>query len=87
MGYHDRLFDLMDERPFTKSEIRDYCALLFGESNFDGVPDPTIDWKSFVSHVSRLVNNESDQWNPLKRRRKPWVSVNKLNRRKRLLCG
>ena len=86
MGHHDRLFDLIDERPFTKSEIRDFCAMLFGEENFDGVPDPTLDWKAFLSHVARVTNNESDQWNPLRRKQKKWVSVKKLGRRNKL-CG
>ena len=87
LGYHDRLFDLIDERRFTKSEVRDFCAILFGESNFDGVPDPTFDWRAFLSHLSRLAQNESDQWNPLKRRRQKLVSVNKLGRRNKLVCG
>ena len=36
-GFHDRVFDMLDERSLTKSEIRDFCALLFGKENFDGV--------------------------------------------------
>jgi hypothetical protein len=39
---HDHLFDLIDERPFIKSEVRDYCATMFGESKMDGVPDPSM---------------------------------------------
>lgn len=87
MGHHDRLFDLIDERPFTKGEVRDFCAILFGEDSFDGVPDPSSDWKEFLAHLSRLAKNESDQWNPIKKRRKPWVSAKKLGRRKNMFCG
>jgi hypothetical protein len=85
-GSHDRLFDLIDERPFTKSEIRDFCAILFGDANFDGIPDPSIDWNSFLSHLSRLAQNENDQWNAIKRRKTPWVSVKKLGHRRRFFC-
>eukprot|EP00957_Ditylum_brightwellii_P002705 208526-Ditylum_brightwellii.AAC.1 len=44
MGFHDRIFDLLDERALTRSELRDFCFLLFGEENFDGVPDPSAEW-------------------------------------------
>ncbi|CAB9506711.1 expressed unknown protein [Seminavis robusta] len=80
MGYHDRVFDMLDERLLTKSELRDFCFLLFGESNFDGVPDPSLDWDGFIQNVERLLQSESLQWNPVKQRMKPWISVKKLNR-------
>merc|ERR1712038_1813774 len=51
MGYHDRMFDMLDERPLTKGELREFCALLFGKDNFDGVPDPSINWKGFLSDI------------------------------------
>ena len=79
MGYHDRLFDLIDERLLTKSEIRDFCELLFGGNNFDGVPDPSIDFVGFVEQIARLINKESMQWNPITRRAAPWVNLSKLN--------
>ena len=80
MGYQDRLFDLIDNRRLTKNEIRDFIALLFGGENFDGVPDPSVDWDGFMKEVTHLLKNEKNQWHPIKKRAKPWVSVNKLNR-------
>ena len=62
MGYHDRVFDMLDERLLTKSELRDFCSLLFGEENFDGVPDPSMDWNGFVQNMQRMLNRESMQW-------------------------
>lgn len=62
MGYHDRVFDILDERPLTKTEIRDFCALLFGEEHFDGVPDPALEWRSFMEGVERLLRKEVSQY-------------------------
>ena len=80
LGFHDRVFDMLDERLLTKTELRDFCYLLFGESNFDGVPDPSLDWDGFVQNVERLLQSETLQWNPIKKRMKPWISIKKLNR-------
>jgi hypothetical protein len=62
MGYHDRVFDMLDERALTKTEVRDFCALLFGEENFDGVPDPSLEWDAFLEDMKRLLRKESPQW-------------------------
>ena len=62
MGYHDRVFDMLDERALTKTEVRDFCALLFGEENFDGVPDPSLEWDAFLEEMKRLLKKESPQW-------------------------
>lgn len=79
LGYHDRLFDLIDERALTKGELREFCSLLFG-SNIEDIPDPVSDWKGFVSYIEERLIYESPQWNPLKKKVKPWISVKKLNR-------
>lgn len=62
MGYHDRVFDMLDERLLTKSELRDFCRLLFGDQNFDGVPDPSLDWTGFVQNIERMLGLENLQW-------------------------
>ena len=60
LGYHDRVFDLLDERPLTTAEMRDFLCLLLGD--LDGVPDPSGDWSGFLQHVKRLVENEKETW-------------------------
>jgi len=80
MGYHDRVFDMLDERKLSKSELRDFCAILFGLDSLDGVPDPSLDWVGFVKSVEILLQKEQLQWNPIKKRAKPWISLTKLNR-------
>jgi len=62
MGCNDRLFDLLDERPLTVGEIRDFCVILFGQTNMDGIPDPAVEWSSFLSLLSRIQNREKHQW-------------------------
>lgn len=46
MGYHDRVFDMMDERPFTHEELRSFCStlLVHGTNSSDNLPDPSADW-------------------------------------------
>ena len=45
MGYHHRIFDMMDERPFTHEELREYCSLLLiDRTPADELPDPSADW-------------------------------------------
>jgi len=79
MGYHDRIFDMLDERALTKGELRDFCFLLFGSENFDGVPDPSVDWSAFIKSIERLSEKEKLHWNPMKKRLTPWIDVKKLN--------
>jgi hypothetical protein len=80
LGYHHRLFDLLDERAFTHDEVREFLGLLFGEGQFDAVPDPQADWKGFVSDVDRIVKKENNQWNPISKKVQPWVDMKKLNK-------
>mmetsp|Transcript_24471 Transcript_24471/g.59931 ORF Transcript_24471/g.59931 Transcript_24471/m.59931 type:complete len:399 (+) Transcript_24471:42-1238(+) len=79
-GCHDRVFDILDERPFLKSDIRDFFALLFGRDNFDGMADPLVDWDAFVQQIAHLLHAEAYQYNPLTRRVSPWINISRLNR-------
>jgi hypothetical protein len=79
LGYHDRLFDLIDERALTKGELRDFCVLLFG-TEYDQIPDPLSDWAAFIDYVEQRIGHEKEQWNPRKKKLKPWISVKKLNK-------
>jgi hypothetical protein len=80
MGFHDRVLDMIDERPLTKGEIRDFCLLLFGVDKCDALPDPGIDWDGFVARVKELLSTEELQWNPMKKKLMPWIDLKKLNK-------
>ncbi|KAL3937538.1 MAG: hypothetical protein SGBAC_007381 [Bacillariaceae sp.] len=79
LGYHDRLFDLIDERSLTKGELRDFCVLLFG-SQYEEIPDPLSAWKDFISYVEDRLRREKDQWNPMTKKLMPWINVKKLKK-------
>jgi hypothetical protein len=79
MGFYDRVFDMIDERTLTKGELRDFCRLLFGIHNFDGVADPAVDWKDFLSSIEMLLSKEELQYNPVKKKLLPWINIKKLN--------
>jgi len=79
LGYHDRIFDLIDERALTKGELRDFCVLLFG-TEYRLIPDPVVDWKGFLGYVQKHLGDEQTQWNPLNAKKEPWINIRKLHR-------
>ncbi len=69
----------------TNGQIRDYCLLLFGVNQCDGLPDPSTDWKGFAENVDRLMSKEEEntlQWTTNQRKKKvmPWIYMKKLNK-------
>lgn len=80
LGYHDRLFDLIDERPLTKGELRDFCALLFGVDIYR-IPDPNIDWKGFIKFVQDCLAQEPNQYDPIKKKILPLIHIRVLHKK------
>jgi hypothetical protein len=80
MGYHNRLFDILDERLLSADELREFMFLLFGEDSFDGVPDPQADWKGFKKSIDDIVSREKKQWNPVTKKVAPWIDIKKLDK-------
>jgi hypothetical protein len=66
-AFHDRIFDLLDERPLTNGEARSFCCLLFGIENELELPDPAINLKEFIKAVDDRLLGERKQWNPVKK--------------------
>lgn len=80
LGFQHRIFDLLDERKLGLSELTEYCIFLFGIGEFDGVPDPAIDFQGFLTAVKRIVKGENNyQWHPVKMKLKPLVSLRELS--------
>lgn len=80
MGFQKRLFDILDERPLTLSELEEFCIMLFGEENFHGVPSPEVNLNRFIAAIKGLVTNEDKQWHPVKMMMKNLVSVDKIKK-------
>lgn len=80
MGFSNRLFDLLDERKFTKDELRDFLYILFGSDKMDGSPDPDVDWKGFVERIDTIQKAEKKQWNPISKKVSPWIDLKRLNK-------
>ena len=81
MGFHDRVFDMLDQRKLTKGgELMDFCRILFGIDKFDGVADPSVDWNSFEESIEELLEQEKLQYNPVKKTMMPWINVKKLHK-------
>jgi hypothetical protein len=78
MGFSNRLFDLLDERPLTLDEVKQFMGLLFGEDKMATVPDPQLDFKGFMNALWVFVNAEGKQWNPISKRMALWVDMKKL---------
>ena len=73
MGQDCRYFDLLDERPFCRREVKEFCALLFGCSDLI-----YCDWESFAREVDRLQKNERKQWNPKTNSFRRWIDIKSL---------
>lgn len=80
MGFHNRLFDMLDERKLSKDELPAFFRLMFGDGCMDGVPDPEVDWNEFVNRVTDVVRQEKKQWNPITHRMEPWINISQLKR-------
>lgn len=80
LGYHNRIFDFIDERPLTRGELRDFCSILFG-INFEDIPDPDVSWKNFLEFVQDKLKLEDEQWHPIKKKKAPWISLKHLNKK------
>lgn len=72
MGQEDVLFDLLDERPFSRLEIREFCTLLFG------VQEWPADWKEFLRAVQVIQELEKPHINPRSQQVEPWIDVGRL---------
>jgi hypothetical protein len=78
MGFHHRLFDLLDERKFSIDEMREFFVLLFGPDAMDGVPDPNLDFNGFCYAVDHAIRKEGKLWNPVTEKMSYWVDMKKL---------
>jgi hypothetical protein len=77
-GFYSRLFDILDERPLAKDELRGFFRILFGDYAMKSVPDPEADWNGFLRAIEFLVKQEKKTWHPIRKRMEPWVDMHRL---------
>jgi hypothetical protein len=83
-GNQHKVLDLIDERPLSDREIREFCCVLFGQDNtMERLPDASLNWPAFVAAVSSLQKQEKMQWNPITKRLEPWINIQVLKNMKR----
>jgi len=93
-GFRSKLFEKLRERPLTHSEVRDYCALIFGVKK-NALSDPNAAWEDFYYDIEALNAREKRQYNPFMKRNRGWVDLkqmgniyggkNEISRRKKVL--
>jgi len=77
MGQESRLFDIIDERPLAKEEIRQFCSMLFG-IDFHGDVNDNSEWEEFIQEINHLQELEKMQWNPKSKTMAPWIDTKQL---------
>lgn len=80
MGYHRRMFDLLDERLLSKDELKEYLELLFGSDAMETFPDINVNWKDFLTRLSTLGDMKCEHYNPWYQKPTPWIDLNQLDR-------
>jgi len=80
MGFHHRIFDLLDERKLTLDEVRDLLIILFGADRLDGLPDHHTDFEGFANRLERIFSQEPKQWNPVTKKMQRWVDLKRLKK-------
>ena len=72
------LFDELSEKAFSADDIYNFCReFLIGEKEIE-LPHPNISLKAFMTGLNLLLKDENSQWNPVKKKRTPWIDMQQL---------
>ena len=80
LGYHQRIFDLLDERALNKDEIKEFATLLFGEDAMMKAPDVHTHWNDFTKFLNKVSKDHGHVWNPVSKKMAPWIDIKQLHR-------
>ena len=67
MGYQNRLFDLIDERPLNQDEVYEFCVMLFGKA-FAKACDRKENWSKVLDTIERFLGREQKHLNPVSKK-------------------
>lgn len=78
LGFPIPVFDEIDERALSLSELQQLCALLF--RTHQPLPDPASDWISFMRALSQVIlSQEKMHYNPVTKVLGPWIDLRRLH--------
>ena len=75
--YESKVFDLLDEKRLSVSEMRDLLTLLIGAAAMD-LPHPEIEWAGFEAALSECLKHVAPVYDPVRKQHSPWVNLSKL---------
>eukprot|EP00967_Tisochrysis_lutea_P007168 scaffold8513_cov37-Tisochrysis_lutea.AAC.2 len=81
-GCPDKIFDLLDERKLTMTEMRRMITLVVG-SSATNLPDPQLDWTMFESYLAAIIKALPHTFDVHSGRLRSWIDVAKLRRQYR----
>mmetsp|Transcript_61441 Transcript_61441/g.90118 ORF Transcript_61441/g.90118 Transcript_61441/m.90118 type:complete len:386 (+) Transcript_61441:78-1235(+) len=79
-GTSNKFMDFLDEKRLTSSEFVEFAKIIFGRDATEGLPHPTANWPGFKEKMLILLSKTPLVWDPLRERKRPWVSMKKLQR-------
>lgn len=77
MGYHHRVFDLLDEGGFNHDQLREFVQLLFGRA----FADPITDWKEFIAQIDEVNETAGKEWNCKTKKLSAWLDKRELTKK------
>jgi len=84
LGYYHQLFAVIDQRPLTETELKEFCGIIFGIESDDLIPSPSEDWMIFIHWIHDQQKKEVKfQWHPIKKKKMPWIDIKVLTKQYR----
>lgn len=77
LGFAIPVFDELDERALSLSELHQLCALLFQTQQ--PLPDPSINWLNFLRGLHQVMSRENMHFNPITKTVGPWIDLRRLH--------
>jgi len=74
-GLHNKLFDLLDERPLMPSQMAELCELVLG---CPPLPDPQIDFAKFERELARAVQVAPMVYDAMAGCHRPWIDTSSV---------
>lgn len=77
IGYQNRIFDLLDERPLNQDEVYEFCVMLFGRA-FAKTCSSNDKWSKVLDDIERFLGREQKHLNPVSKKMEPLINMKNL---------